>query len=288
MKKLMMTLAAGLFATAVVAEVTSANVVGYYSPVLSNGYNMVAFNFEMVDGSTNGIDIQDLFKIDQTIYTAGTTRMSASTLSTSADEVRIWNAAASAYDNYFLYRIGGGTATTRNFKWVAQTNSAVIATAKIKSGQAVWYNARNAAGVALPAFSGQVPSSNSVAALPLSAGYNMICAGFTDGWVLNKPSEGGYDTSYWSGLYAATKVAASTLSTSADEIRIWDTKAQAYQNYFLYRIGGGTATTRNFLWVAQTNPAVIADVTINVDKGVWYNSRKTGVTITPKVPYALE
>jgi hypothetical protein len=108
MKKLMMTLAAGLFATAVVAQVTSGNVVGYQtSNLASNQYTALGWQFSLVGGATE-IPIASI-----TNYPNPTTGLSLS----GADGIRVFYGANSTYTNYYRrtltsWRKEGGAATT--------------------------------------------------------------------------------------------------------------------------------------------------------------------------------
>ena len=107
MKKLMMTLAAGLFATAVVAEVTSANVVGFQtSNLASNQYTALGWQFSLVGGATE-IPIASI-----TNYPNPKTGANLNL----ADGIRVFYGANSTYTNYYRntggWRITAGVATT--------------------------------------------------------------------------------------------------------------------------------------------------------------------------------
>jgi hypothetical protein len=92
MKKLMMTLAAGLFATAVVAEVTSANVVGYQtSNLASNQYTALGWQFSLVGGATE-IPIASITNYPN-VDTGGNFN--------SADGIRVFYGQNSTYTNYY-------------------------------------------------------------------------------------------------------------------------------------------------------------------------------------------
>jgi hypothetical protein len=259
MKKLMMTLAAGLFATAVVAEVTSANVVGYQAITITNGYNLLACNFDGVAGA-------DGMTFDQLI--PGTTPgLTKGTGSGTADNIMVFNPATKGYTTYFLFY--STKAPANNYKWVK--DAATPSTVKLGSGDAFWYNARTNVSIQVPAtFLGQVPNE-SAKSFSITNGYNMLSCKFAADW---DPNTNG--TAFWQGS-PATK---GTGSGTADNIMVFNPATKGYTTYFLFY--STKAPANNYKWVKDAATVAPANF-VKTGQGVWYNCR----VASPMAPFEV-
>ena len=129
MKKLMMTLAAALSATALMAEVTSVNVVGYNTATLKIGFNQVGLSFDKVTGGT--MDIQE-------VIPGTTVGLKKGADAGNADNINIWNLGANKYEVYFLHNGSGKNLASLANKWV-KTSTTVPANVKIALNQGFFY-----------------------------------------------------------------------------------------------------------------------------------------------------
>ena len=134
MKKLMIA-AAALAAGVAMADVESANVVGYNTLEINKEYTLLAVNFEGIT-ETGTMDIQDLFKKCDGMTTANA--------ASAADQIQIMHEEDGNYDYYYLSNGKAGKASTpaTTDKWVCNNEGAdktVPAVRAIKSGEAFWY-----------------------------------------------------------------------------------------------------------------------------------------------------
>jgi len=211
MKKLVMTLAAGLFATALMAEVTSVNVVGYQTGNLaSNQYTALGWQFSLVGGVTE-IPIASI-----TNYPNPTTALTFS----GADGIRVFYGKNSTYTNYYRRSTGwrkeGGSATT---------------TDTIKPGQMVMFYKRTTGSTLTQA--GEVINQD-VSTVVASNQYSAICNPFP----MEIPIAS--ITNYPNPTTALT-------FSGADGIRVFYGANSTYTNYYRRSTGwrkeGGSATT---------------------------------------------
>ena len=129
MKKLMFA-AAAIAAGVAMADITSANVVGYQNIPVKNGFNMIAFNFEPVDGSKS-------FAI--TNFISNTEDLIAGTGPANADQIQVWD--GSKFDIYFYraYRATNPNKFTLGPAWVKVGNIGAKTADKIPAGKGFWY-----------------------------------------------------------------------------------------------------------------------------------------------------
>jgi hypothetical protein len=213
MKKLMMTLAAGLFATAVVAEVTSANVVGYQtSNLASNEYTALGWQFSLVGGVTE-IPIASITNYPNP--TVGTSF-------TGADGIRVFYGANSTFTNYFR----------RNLTSWRKSGETVTTTDTIMPGQMVMFYKRTTGSTLTQA--GEVINQD-VNVVVASNQYSAICNPFP----MDIP------------IASITNYPNPTVGTSftgADGIRVFYGSNSTFTNYFRrnstsWRKSGETVTT---------------------------------------------
>jgi hypothetical protein len=269
----MMTLAAGLFATAVVAEVTSGNVVGYQTITVTNGYNMLACNFDGVAGAEG-------MTFDQLIpgTTPGLTKGAGVSF---ADNIMVFNPLTKGYVTYFLWYSTKAAQSANNNKWVL--SQTVPAAERLNSGDPFWFNSRNTnQTVQIPAtFLGQVPTE-SAKSFSITNGYNMLSCLFAADWDPNI-----LGTNFWAGAPAKKGAGVSF----ADNIMVFNPTTKGYVTYFLWYSTKAAQSANNYKWVLSQT--VVAPTNfVKTGAGVWYNYRETnnvaGFTIPVDRPYTLE
>ncbi len=269
MKKLMMTLAAGLSATALLA-VSSQNIVGYNTSSITQGFSMVSVNFDLIEDPDAGIDLS-------VVFPPTTPGLSGSTTATAADEILIWNNTTKGYSFYFLYYTTKTTSlSTLNWTWRRDQNNA--ANVQLKSGDTVWFNKKGPTQVQFE-IAGQVPSLDQKNRT-LTQGFNMIGNLYPADWSAND-----LGTAFWSTSGAS---GALTAASGADEIQVWDNVAKTYAGYFLYYTTKTTSlSTLNWTWRASQTTIAPEDF-LKVGAGAWYN-RKTAATVVMPIdrPYSM-
>jgi len=272
MKQLVMTFAAALFATALMAEVVSGNIVGYNTSPVTNGFSMISVNFDNITNSSVGLDLNVVFPPT----TPGL--VGALSGASGADEILIWDNAAKGYSFYFLYYTTK-TTTASTLNWTWRVSGAVPANVQLKSGDTVWFNKKGASAASF-AIAGQVPSLNQKNRTLTGPGFSMIGNLYSADWTAND-----LGTAFWS-----TSGASGALSgaSGADEILVWDNATKGYSFYFLYyTTKTTTASTLNWTW--RVSGAVLAPTNfLKVGAGAWYN-RKTAATVTMPIdrPYSM-
>jgi hypothetical protein len=274
MKKLMMTLAAGLFATAVVAQVTSGNIVGYNTATLKIGFNQVGLSFDKVAGGS--MDLQEV--IPGT--TAGLKKGGGAG---TADNIQIWNLGAGKYDVYYLNNGSTkGLASLAN-KWV-KSGTNVAASVAITPATGFFYVNNNTSNEVVQ-IAGQVVGTDPQT-LTVPAGFNMIASPFTSDWWLNNDGPGGKVIVNWATSSARKGGGAGT----ADNIQVWNLDAGKYDVYYLNNGSTkGLASLAN-KWV-KSGTNVAASVKISLNQGMFYvnnSSPGSNVVFTTQVaPYSF-
>mgnify|MGYP000992437836 CR=1 FL=1 len=144
MKKLMITMAAGLLAAMAHADVHSQNMVGYNTITAPAGqtYTLLGNGLRDIGGDVNAIDIQDF------ISDVANVGFAAANGSTAADQLWVW--LDGNYKIFYLYYIPNGALTSRNGKWVNAADMTAWGggagnqptTYKVPYGAASWYVAK--------------------------------------------------------------------------------------------------------------------------------------------------
>jgi len=275
MKKLMTALAVCAVAGFALAQtVTSANVVGYDTVTLLQGYNMLACNFDQVGTVTNTLDL---------VIPGTTPGLVAGKNSSVADNIMVFNPLTQVYATYFLWyttkTTGTPPANTYNYKWVSSLN--IPATVALQRGNAFWYNSMSTTNISIPAvFAGQVPVTNKN--ITINTGYNMIAGNYAADWDPNA-----LGTNFW----ATCGATAGKNSSVADDIMVFNPLTQVYSTYFLWyttkTTGAPPANTDNYKWVSSLNILAPANF-VKLGQGVWYNSLGAGSFVIPvTAPYSL-
>ena len=250
-------------AAVALADVTSANIVGYNTVTLKPGWNMLAVNFKNV-ANDNGIDINDLFPgkgKEDTVFTPGAGEASA-------DYVQVWDANEGKYTTYFLYKKAKGTSEA-NYWWTDA--NAAVTSKSFKNGDAFWFYKRGDKDVTAN-ISGEV-YLDTVKEVAIKPGWNMIGSFFPAGWKLNDEY---YTPSYWENSGAVPGAG----EASADYIQVWDATTSKYTTYFLYKKAKGTSDA-NYTWT-DANAATFKGDVLTAGKGAWYYHRGKGFNLEIK------
>jgi hypothetical protein len=281
MKKLMMTLAAALFATAVVAQVTSGNVVGYQTITIAAGqeYQILGCGLKDIGTVTNTINVQDF------IPNPSGAGFTGGALATS-DQLLVW--LDGAYKTFYLY-YHPTLFTSRNGKWVNTENmsaygggvNAQPSTYRIPAGAALWLKRKNFASAISFTTTGEVVSDASISKT-LVTGYNFIGSSFPADWDLNSTNS----PINW----VAAGATGGALATS-DQVLVW--LDGTYKTFYFY-YHPTLFTSRNGKWVNTENMSaygggVNAQPTtykIPFGDGTWYVA-KAGFSFAQPRPFSM-
>ena len=255
MKKLMFA-AAALAAGFAVADVTSANVVGYYNVDVKAGkFSMIALNIDPMN-EKNEFTLDELFPYND--------KMSASTASGSADRIQTWDYEKQTYRFFFMWKkLVKGKPDEKTYHWVEDVDGNPLAIIPIKTGNAVFYYAlANDNTFSVP---GQVPAE---AVGILKQGFNMIGAGFPTQW---NPNDAG--TEFWS----KSDFASSSSEGSADRIQYWDAEKQSYRFFFLWKkLVKGKPDEKTYKWVENTDGNPVLETPLTTGEGFFYYRLNAG------------
>jgi hypothetical protein len=304
MKKLMMTLAAGLFATAVVAQVTSGNIVGYQTITIpSNQWTMIGMQFDQV-GSTDGTLVQDVF-----VNPIGT-GFKAGTSAGAADKLMFWDTGISDYVSLYLYDTTSTLTAlqTRKNKWL---NPASVPSTVVWGtvGQPSIYKVKPGEGFWVRRVAGSFVNSNIVATVKgqvvvggksrtMNEGYNMIAGSFTTAFAPNPDIAGVGDPINWKAMGAF----GGTSAGAADKLMFWDTGTGDYVSLYLYDTTSTLTAlqTRKNKWLNPASvPSTVVWGTIGQpskyqaplgNQGFWYKrlAGKGTFNLTEAQPYTLD
>lgn len=250
MKKLMCAVAA-LSTGICLADITSANIVGYNTAELTKGkYNTMTVQFGNV--GTGTFSLNDI----------KTDNMTAAEISEEADAIQFWNPATSGYESYYLY--SGPDADDGWYN--AETDASFdddYPTGK-PAGTAFWYIARGT-GTGTGVTSGEVESVNDVTITLTKGNYNLVASAYPTTLDLN--------------AMVCTGLTAGEGSDDADLIQFWVPATSGYEMYYLY--AGPDAD--DGWYNAETDAAFADDYPAGKPAGTafWYIARGTGTgTIT--------
>ena len=129
-KGMIVTFVATLIAAIAQAAITSSQVVGYQSIPVINGFNMIAFNFQPVDGSED-FAIADFISNKEDLVAGAT--------SGDSDRIQVWN--GSEFTTYFYraYKATNPNKFTAGPAWVKVGATSTKTADKIPSGKGFWY-----------------------------------------------------------------------------------------------------------------------------------------------------
>ncbi len=238
----------------------SANIVGYTTVHLRQGYNMLALNFDQVGWPMAGMDLNTLIPGKTANLTAGNAETADQVLVFSGDECAM----------YYLY-YSTNVLTHFNYRWVA--DGPVLCTNRFRSGAAFLYNKRGAVPVAIK-ISGQVPEDVSKTHA-IVAGYNMIGSVYSTDWDPN---------ALGATCWATNGAVHGSAADSADTILTFSGATGTL--YFLW-YSTTTETALNNQWVSLPGPTRAPKNFVKLGTGVWYHHHGQGFTLPQTLPYAL-
>ena len=248
------------------ADVQSANIVGYNTVTLKPGFNMLAVNFKNV-ADADGIEINDLFPGG-----GKETALKAAATSADADVIKVHNAETGEYTTYFLFKPAKNVSTNpKSYFWVDPALNVVQP--KFKNGDSFWYISKNTGDVTATV-SGEVELS-AVKTIDIKNGFNMIGSFFPAGWTLNDEL---YTPAYWQNCGA---ISAAT-SADADVVKVHDAATGEYSTYFLFKPAKNVSTNpKSYHWV---DPAlnIYSNKVMEAGQGAWYIHKSTGFTLDIK------
>ena len=233
-----------------------------------NGFNMIALNFQPLDGS-------DSFAITNLIQNKED--LVAGVGASSSDQIQVWD--GSQFTTYFyrMYKATNPNKFTIGPCWVKTTAPTAKTGDTIPRGAGVWF-ARPAS--ATP--NGSITVSGSVNASSFThdilAGFNMISSAFPTDMALN---DGPID---WDACGAVAGVGAS----SSDQIQVWDGSQFTTYFYRMYKATNPNKFTLGPCWVKTTAPTAKTTDSIPAGKGFWYArpSSATAGTLIETSPIA--
>ena len=229
--------------------IESSNVVGYQDITINPGFNMIAFNFQPIDGSEN-ISIQS--------FVGNKSDLVAGTGAANSDQIQVWDGSAFTVYFYRQYKSTNPNKFTLGPAWVKNGAITAPTTDTIPRGSGVWF-ARPTTSAA-----GVIKVSGAVNAAPkthdIAAGFNMISSAFPATFALNN---GPID-------WVKCGAVAGTAAGNSDRIQVWDGSAFTTYFYRAYKSTNPNKFTLGPAWVK--NGAITAPTTdtIPAGKGFWY------------------
>ena len=235
------------------------DVVGYQNIDIKPGFNMIAFNFQPLEGE--GVSIQD-FVADKEALVAGYT------MGTS-DQIQVWDPQTKTFTTYFYraYKANNPNKFTAGPAWVKTSAATTPTTDTIECGTGVWFSRPTTATEGSITVSGKIGID--VAVHTIDLGFNMISSAFPADMPLN---DGPID---WQACGA---VAGYTMGTS-DQIQVWDAETKSFTTYFYraYKANNPNKFTAGPAWVKTSAATTPTTDTIPTGVGFWY-ARPSGST----------
>ena len=250
------------------AQVQSANIVGYQQITLTQQYTILGINFTAVDGS-------DLSIQDAVPYVEGMTKAA---VVNNADQIQVQNAAGT-YDTYFMsngYNAKGNAVAGLDGKWSAG-GKAAVSTATLAPGTAFWFIRKDATSPITINIAGGVSmiASNSKG---IDGNYKLIANPYPTDLPLND------GIPYVAGMTKAAVV------NNADQIQIQNA-AGTYDTYFMsngYNAKGNAVAGLDGKW-SQGGKAAVTTAAIPAGAGAWFVRKgSTDFNITIARPFTIE
>ena len=215
MKKIMFA-AAMIAATAAVADVTSANTVGY-NTISVNAGTMTAMGVQFNDVTTeNTIAVKDLLTVADPV--------GGGTIGTTADQIWVWNVGTGAWVKYF-YRSSRGVVTG----WCKE-GATTETTDTLNNGDGFFFKRDGGVANTSVTLSGAVNTTDPSVSYTATAG-TMTYVAYP--WPVA--------VAVTDLLTVADPVGGGTIGTTADQIWVWDVSTGAWVKYF-YRSSRGVVT----------------------------------------------
>ena len=219
-------------------------VVGYQNIDIEPGFNMIAFNFQPLEGE--GVSIQD--------FVANKEDLVAGAGPANADQLQVWNPTLNEFTVYF-YR-----AKSNRFSigpaWVKVGATTTATTDVIQPGSGVWFARPKTATAGAITVSGKITTESNTH--EIQPGFNMISSAFPVDMPLNN---GPID-------WEACGAVAGAGPANADQIQVWEPETEEFIVYF-YR-----AKSNRFsigpAWVKVGATTTATTDTILAGKGFWF------------------
>lgn len=129
-KGMIVTFVATLIAAIAQAAITSSQVVGYQTIPVINGFNMIAFNFQPVDGSED-FAIADFISNKEDLVAGAT--------SADSDRIQVWDGSEFTTYYYRAYKATNPNKFLAGPAWVKVGATSTKTADKIPSGKGFWY-----------------------------------------------------------------------------------------------------------------------------------------------------
>ena len=269
MKKLLF-IAAAAAGMAAVADVTSANTVGYTQIEIKPGLNMIGTAFLKVD--TNGRP--DL----QATFSDAKGKAKAGMADDEADLIQVYDSTKKSYPNQFYFYAPENPEDADpdyDYKWCSNKDDEPTDFV-IPSANAFWYWSRGEKDFALTT-SGAVGAES--IQVTIKPGLNMIVNPFPCALPLNS------DAANWKDAGVKTGMA----DDEADLIQVYDSTKKSYPNQFYFYAPENPEDADpdyDFKWCSNKDDEP-TDFAIPAGGGFWYWSRnEKDITITFKTPLA--
>ena len=235
---------------------------GYQSIPVTNGYNMIAFNFQPVDGSED-------FAI--TNFISNTSDLIAGTGAANSDTIQVWD--GSKFTTYFYraYKASNPNKFTLGPAWVKVGAIGTVTTDTIPHGAGIWF-ARPATAPA----EGSIVVSGAINAAPythdITAGFNMISSAFPVDMPLNtltaEENNGVAQTCPINWVECGA--VAGTGAANSDSIKVWDGTEFTTYFYRAYKASNPNKFTAGPAWVKVGAIGTKTADKIPAGKGFWY------------------
>jgi len=268
MKKIAVAALALVAAGAAMAEVTSANIVGYTTATLSQQWTILGVNFTAVDGSD--LTIQNALP-----YVDGMTKGANATV---ADQIQIQNASGT-YDIYYMSNgknAKGQSVSGLEGKW-AKSGTTTATTDTVTPGTAFWYGRYDATAPLTIKVAGGVSVIASY-----DKQINVAWKHIANPYPTDLPLNDGIP--YVNGM---TKGANATV---ADEIQIQNA-AGTYDIYYMSNgknAKGQSVSGLEGKWAKSGTTTATTD-SLPAGKGAWYGRKgSTDFAFTVTRPYTIE
>ena len=245
---------------------STSTTVGYNTVTIDKQYQLIAVNFDDVDGVA--LTIQKAFPVSE--------GMTSGNALANADQIQVMNAIG-GYDQYYLsngYNGKASTPATAN-KWVKNTARTVATEDTVGAGTAFWYVSKNGATnpYTITVAGSVLMSSNE--STDLSQTYSLVGSPYPIEIPLND-------------CIVAVNGTAGNALANADQIQIMN-ESGGYDQYYLsngYNGKASTPATAN-KWVKNTARTIATEDKFPVGKGAWF-VRKSASTelkfINPAAP----
>lgn len=220
------------------------DVVGYQNIDIKPGFNMIAFNFQPLEGE--GISIQDFVANKEDLVAGSGTSV--------ADQIQVWDPVKNEFTVYF-YRAKSGRFSAGP-AWVKSTAPTVATADVVQPGSGVWFARPKTAMASTITVSGKITTESNTH--EIQQGFNMISSAFPVDMPLNN---GPID---WEACGAVAGAGTSV----ADQIQVWNPETEEFAVYF-YRAKSGRFSAGP-AWVKSTAPTVATADTISAGKGFWF------------------